>query len=173
MELQNKLELKFRLDVNQKRALHKLKLFSVADLLFHFPVRYGHISEIKPISQLIAGEFTTVYGRFWSPDIKRGWKSKVLRAEGEVIDETGKIKVVWFNQAYVAKMIHSGQFVEFTGKVMENKRGKYLANPEFKKIDSMPIDIHNSLFNFEKKKQSEVFGFPVYIETRDINSKYF
>ena len=173
MELQNKLELKFRLDVNQKRALHKLKLFSVADLLFHFPVRYGHISEIKPISQLIAGEFTTVYGRFWSPDIKRGWKSKVLRAEGEVIDETGKIKVVWFNQAYVAKMIHSGQFVEFTGKVMENKRGKYLANPEFKKIDSMPIDIHNSLFNFEKKKQSEVFGFPVYIETRGITSKWF
>ena len=173
MELHDKLETKFRLDVNQRRALHKLKLFSVADLLFHFPVRYGHISEIKPISQLVAGEFATVYGRFWSPDIKRGWKSKVLRAEGEVIDETGKIKVVWFNQAYIAKMIHSGQFVELTGKVMESKRGKYLANPEFKKIDLLPIDTHDSLFNFEKKKQSEVFGFPVYAETRGITSKWF
>ena len=173
MQLHDKLETKFRLDINQKRALNKLKLFSVADLLFHFPVRYGHISEIKPINQLVAGEHATIYGRFWSPDIKRGWKSKILRAEGEVMDETGKIKVVWFNQAYVAKMIHSGQFVEFTGKVMENKRGKYLANPEFKKVDSMPIDIHNSLFNFEKKKQSEVFGFPVYIETRGITSKWF
>ena len=173
MQLHDKLETKFRLDINQKRALNKLKLFSVADLLFHFPVRYGHISEIKPINQLVVGEHATIYGRFWSPDIKRGWKSKILRAEGEVMDETGKIKVVWFNQAYVAKMIHSGQFVEFTGKVMENKRGKYLANPEFKKVDSMPIDIHNSLFNFEKKKQSEVFGFPVYIETRGITSKWF
>ena len=173
MQLHDKLEEKFRLDINQRRALHKLKLFSVADLLFHFPARYGHISEIKPINQLVAGEHATIYGRFWSPDIKRGWKSKILRAEGEVMDETGKIKVVWFNQAYVAKMIHSGQFVEFTGKVMENKRGKYLANPEFKKVDSMPIDIHNSLFNFEKKKQSEVFGFPVYIETRGITSKWF
>src|SRR3990167_4076392 len=173
MELSDKLETKFSLHENQKRALPKLKLFSVADLLFHFPVRYSHISEIKPISQLVAGEHATVYGRFWSPDIKRGWKSKILRAEGEVIDETGKIKVVWFNQAYVAKMIHSGQFVEFTGKVMESKRGKYLANPEFKKVNSMPIDIHNSLFNFEKKKQSEVFGFPVYVETRGITSKWF
>ncbi len=173
MELHDKLEEKFRLDINQKKALRKLKLFSVADLLFHFPARYGHISEIKPISQLVAGEYSTVYGRFWSPDIKWGYKSKILRAEGEVIDETGKIKVVWFNQAYVAKMIHSGQFVEFTGKVMESKRGKYLANPEFKKVDSMPIDIHSSLFNFEKKKQSEVFGFPVYIETRGITSKWF
>ena len=173
MELHDKLEEKFRLDKNQKRALYKLKLFCVADLLFHFPVRYSHISEIKPINQLAAGEYATVYGKFWSPDIKRGYRSKILRAEGEVIDETGKIKVVWFNQAYVAKMIHSGQFVEFTGKVMESKRGKYLANPEFKKVDSMPIDIHDSLFNFDKKKQSEVFGFPVYIETRGITSKWF
>lgn len=173
MELHDKLELKFRLDVNQKRALNRLKIFSVADLLFHFPVRYSHISEIKPINQLVAGEYATVYGRFWSPDIKRGYRSKILRAEGEVIDETGKIKVVWFNQAYIAKMIRSGQFVEFTGKVMESKRGKYLANPEFKKVDSMPIDIHDSLFNFDKKKQSEVFGFPVYTETRGITSKWF
>ncbi len=173
MELHDKLEEKFRLDVNQQKALRKLKLFSVADLLFHFPTRYSHISEIKPINQLVTGEYSTVYGRFWSPDIKRGYKSKILRAEGEVVDETGKIKVVWFNQAYIAKMIHSGQFVEFTGKVMESKRGKYMANPEFKKVDSMPIDIHDSLFNFEKKKQSEIFGFPVYVETRGITSKWF
>jgi len=171
--LHNRLELKFRLDASQKKALHRLKIFSVADLLFYFPVRYSHISEIKPISQLVAGEYATVYGRFWSPDIKRGFRSKILRAEGEVMDETGKIKVVWFNQAYLAKMIHSGQFVELTGKVMESKRGKYMANPEFKKIDSMPIDIHESLFNFDKKKQSEVFGFPVYIETKGITSKWF
>ncbi|MBI3305719.1 ATP-dependent DNA helicase RecG [Candidatus Nomurabacteria bacterium] len=173
MQLYDRLEEKFRLDANQKKALHKLKLFSVADLLQHYPVRYSHISEIRPISQLMAGEYATVYGKFWSPDIKRGWKSKVLRAEGEVIDETGKIKVVWFNQAYMAKMIRSGQFLELTGKVMESKRGKYMANPEFKKVDSMPIDIHNSLFNFDKKKQSEIFGFPVYVETKGITSKWF
>ncbi len=173
MELHDTVEGKFRLDTNQKKALHKLKIFSVADLLFHFPVRYSHLSEIKPISQLAAGEYATVYGKFWSPDIKRGYKSKVLRAEGEVIDETGKIKVVWFNQAYMAKMIHGGQFVELTGKVIEGKRGKYLANPELKKVDSMPIDIHDSLFNFDKKKQSEIFGFPVYVETRGITSKWF
>ena len=32
MELSDKLEEKFRLDLNQKKALHKLKIFSVADL---------------------------------------------------------------------------------------------------------------------------------------------
>ena len=173
MELHEKLENRFRLDINQKKALHRLKLFSIHDLLFHLPVRYSHISEIKPINQLKVGEFATIYGKFWSPEIKRGFKSKILRAEGEVIDETGKIKVVWFNQAYIAKMIHSGQFIEMTGKVTKGKNSIYLANPEFKKVTSMPIDVHTSLFNFDKKKQSEVFGFPVYVESRGITSKWF
>ncbi|MEK7069965.1 MAG: OB-fold nucleic acid binding domain-containing protein, partial [Patescibacteria group bacterium] len=190
MELQDKLEIKFRLDENKKKALYKLGLFSVADLLFYFPVRYAHISAIKPINQLVAGEYTTIYGRFWSPDIKRGYKSKILRAEGEVIDETGKIKVVWFNQAYIAKMIHSGQFVELTGKVMESKRGKYLANPEFKKIPNMPIDLHNTLFRPSPQPSPEGIGsessspfgggrevvdlsYPIYTETRGITSKWF
>ncbi len=173
MELSDKLEIKFRLDINQKKALHKLKIFSVHDLLFHFPARYSHISEIKPINQLVPGETATIYGKFYSPDIKRSFKSKILRAQGEVEDETGKIKVIWFNQAFIAKMLHSGQLVELTGKVTEGKNGIYLANPEYKKVDSMPIDVHNSLFNFNKEKQSEIFGFPVYTETRGITSKWF
>lgn len=173
MELNDKLEARFKLALGQKKALRKLKLFSISDLLFYFPCRYGHISEIKPINRLTGGEHATIYGRFWSPDITRGYKSKILRAEGEVIDETGKIKVLWFNQAYVAKMLRPGQFVELTGKVQEGKRGKYLANPEFKKINSMPIDRHDSLFGLKQKKQSEVFGFPVYPETRGISSRWF
>ena len=63
MELSLKLEQKFRLDKNQQKALHRLKLFSVSDLLFHFPVRYSDISEIKKISDLIPGETATGHAR--------------------------------------------------------------------------------------------------------------
>ena len=63
MELSDKLELKFRLDINQKKALGKLKIFSVADLLFHFPVRYSDISVIKKIADLVTGDTATVYGK--------------------------------------------------------------------------------------------------------------
>jgi len=173
MNLSDNIEKNFRLNENQKKALHRLNIFSVHDLLFHFPVRYSQISEIRPIAHLSAGENATVYGRFWSPDIKRSYKNKILRAEGEVIDETGKIKVVWFNQAYIAKMLQNGQFVEMTGKVIQGKKEKYLANPKFRKIDNMPIDTHNSLFSFNKEKQIEIFSFPVYAETRGITSKWF
>ena len=63
MELHDKLEIKFRLNEKQKKALHKLNLFSVHDLLFHFPVRYSDTSEAKQIAELIPGEIATICGK--------------------------------------------------------------------------------------------------------------
>src|ERR1039457_5603553 len=142
MELHDQIELKFRLDINQKKALHRLGLFSVADLLFHFPVRYSDISEVKKISELVPGEIATVYGKVSGLKTKKGFRSHVPMAEGEVEDLSGKIKIIWFNQAYLAKMIAPGSNVKLTGKVTSGKQGMYLANPEFEKMIDMPIDTH-------------------------------
>ncbi len=183
MELSDKLEIKFRLDANQKKALHRLKLFSVADLLFHFPVRYSDISEVKKISELIPGDIATIYGKVSNLKIKKTFHSKIGRAEGEIEDLSGKIKIIWFNQAYLAKMIHAGENVKLTGKVTAGKNriyphtfhkrkgvGIYLANPEFEKMMDMPIDSHDTLFS---AKGTVGFSYPIYAETRGITSKWF
>src|SRR3989339_389979 len=172
MQLSDKLELKFRLDANQKRALHKLKLFSVADLLFHFPVRYSDISTVFKISDLVAGTSATVYGKVSKLKTKKGFHSKVPMAEGMIEDLSGKIKIIWFNQAYLAKILHDGENVKLTGKVTVSKSGTYLANPEFEKIPNMPIDAHDTLFQKNGISNSG-FSYPVYAETRGITSKWF
>ncbi|MFA6177280.1 MAG: ATP-dependent DNA helicase RecG [Candidatus Paceibacterota bacterium] len=172
MEFSDKLEGKFRLDINQKKALNKLKIFSVADLLFHFPVRYSDISEIKNISDLIAGDVATVYGKVSKLKTKKSFQTKIPMAEGEIEDLTGKIKITWFNQAYLAKMIHEGENVKLTGKITQGKNGIYLANPEFEKISNMPIDMHDTLFTNNKISNSG-FSYPIYTETRGISSKWF
>ena len=164
MQLSDKLELKFRLDANQKRALHKLKLFSVADLLFHFPVRYSDISTVFKISDLVAGTSATVYGKVSKLKTKKGFRSKIPMAEGEIADLSGKIKIIWFNQAYLAKMLHDGENVKLTGKVTASKSGTYLANPEFEKIPNMPIDAHDTLFQKNGISNSG-FSYPVYAAT--------
>src|SRR3989344_7280885 len=159
MELSDKLELKFRLDANQKRALYRLKLFSVADLLFHFPVRYSDISVVMKIADLTPGDTATIYGKISNLKTKKGFRSKIGRAEGEIEDLSGKIKIIWFHQAYLAKMIRSGDTVKLTGKVTASKSGiyphtfhkvkgvgVYLANPELEKLPNMPIDSHDTLF---------------------------
>jgi len=102
--------------------LHKLKLFSVSDLLFHFPVRYSDISEMKNIAELIPGDVATVYGKVSKLKTKKGFRSKIPMAEGEIEDLSGKIKITWFNQAYLAKMLHDGDSVKLTGKVTKGKK---------------------------------------------------
>ncbi len=190
MQLSDKLEIQFRLDINQKKALQKLKLFSVADLLFHFPVRYSDISEIKKISELVEGETATVYGKISKLKTKKGYRSKIpmgdpfdkklrvapsfsSRGEAEIEDLSGKIKITWFHQAYLAKMIHEGDTVKLTGKVTESKYGKYLANPEFEKTPSLPIDSHDTLFNKKKEDNNQGFSYAIYHETKGITSKWF
>jgi ATP-dependent DNA helicase RecG len=187
MELHDKLEEKFRLDINQKKALHKLKIFSVADLLFHFPVRYSNISEVKNIAELIPGDIATVYGKVSKLKTKKAFRSGRPMAEGEIADLSGKIKITWFNQAYLAKMIHDGDMVKLTGRVTAKKNGVYphtfreakgvgvyLANPEFEKLPYLPIDSHESLFpSLRKEGQGEGLSYPIYAETRGITSKWF
>ena len=174
MELQDRLELKFRLDENQKKALRKMKLFSVADLLFLFPIRYSDISEVKKIIELTGGETATVYGKVSKLKTKKSFRSKIPMGEAEIEDLTGKIKIVWFHQAYLAKMIHEGQIVKLTGKVTEGKNGIYLTNPEFEKTPDLPIDAHNTLFNKKNEKRENTgFSYPIYHETRGLTSKWF
>jgi len=172
MELHDKIENKFRLDENQRRALKKLNIFSVADLLFHFPVRYSDISEVKKIADLNSGDVATVYGKVSKLKTKKAFRSHIPMGEGEIEDLSGKIKIIWFNQAYLAKMIHSGESVKLTGKVVEGKNGKYLANPEFEKVPYMPIDSHDTLFK-KNEKMSTGFSYPIYAESRGITSKWF
>lgn len=177
MELADKLELKFRLDAAQKKALARLKIFSVADLLFHFPVRYSDISVIGKIADLSPETVATVYGKISNLKTKKGFRSGIPMAEGEIADLSGKIKIIWFHQAYLAKMLHNGENVKLTGKVTPGKGGLYLANPEFEKLGNLPIDSHDSLFRSENEglspARSAGGGYPVYAETRGITSKWF
>ncbi|MDQ5922331.1 MAG: ATP-dependent helicase RecG [Patescibacteria group bacterium] len=171
MELSTRIEDAFRLDEKQKRALKRLNLFSVKDLLFYFPTRYSDISEIKQIKDLEAGEMATIYGKVSKLKTKKGFRSKIPMGEGEIEDLSGKIKIIWFNQAYLAKMIKNGESVKLTGKVTQGKNETYLANPEFEKTPDLPIDAHNSIFQGDDKETSD-FGYPIYHETRGLTSKW-
>ncbi|MFA6257274.1 MAG: ATP-dependent DNA helicase RecG [Candidatus Paceibacterota bacterium] len=172
MNLDDRLEIKLHPDTLQKKALARLKIVTVGDLLFHFPVRYSDMSVIKNIDELLPGDTATVYGKVAKLRTKKGFRSKIPMGEGEVEDLTGKIKIIWYHQAYLAKMIKSGDTIKLTGKVTESKNGIYLANPEFEKAPDMPIDAHDTLFK-QSGASNEGFSYPVYAETRGITSKWF
>ncbi|HAE36648.1 MAG: ATP-dependent DNA helicase RecG [Candidatus Nomurabacteria bacterium GW2011_GWF2_35_66] len=172
MNLADKIENHFRIDINQKKALRQLDLITLKDLLYHFPSRYSDISEVRNINTLADGENVTILGKISSLKTKKGFKSKIPMGQAILSDLTGSINIVWFHQPYLAKMLKEGSTVRVTGKVTESKTyGLTLTNPEITKEDILPIDIHDSLFS-NKGAQTQ-FGFPVYRESRGITSKWF
>ena len=65
-------------------------------------------------------------------------------AEGFVEDETGKIKIVWFNQPYIAKMIAPDSLVRVEGKVAERKGELYFSNPKIEQVPKIPTGTGSS-----------------------------
>lgn len=169
MQLTDPLTSHFRLQEDQKKALTRLGIKTIRDILYYFPVRYTNVSEIKLIRDLVVGDTATVYGKISKLKTRKAFKSKIPMGEATVEDSSGTISVIWFNQAYMAKMVHEGDSVELSGKVAEGKHGLFLSNPELKEKNSLPIDTHGSLFG---KDSGEVFGFPIYRETRGITSRF-
>ncbi len=165
-------EKEFRLKDDQKKALLKAGINTVKDLLYYFPSRYNNISEVKKIVDLKAGDETNIYGKIVSTKITKAYRKKIPIAEAIIEDDTGKIKAVWFNQAYIVKMFKTGEFVKLAGKITKNTRGKsgiYIANPELEKTKDMPIDIGDSLFS---KKTNSSYTYAIYPERRGITTRW-
>ncbi len=169
-----------------KKALDKLGLKTVRDLLYHFPVRYGDTKEIKYIGTLMAGEEATVFGTVTGLKTSKGFRSRIPMSEATLSDETGKIKIVWFHQPYIAKMLHDGATVRVQGKVSE-RRSKtksngadavsgadiaptlYFSNPKVEIARQIPVGVGKSLFGESGDEHSL---YPVYPESAGVTSNW-
>lgn len=161
----------FRIDVEHLRALKRLRLETVADLLMHLPERYEDISSIQSVGGLVKGQDAVVFGVVGGLKTRKAWKSRVPIAEGWVEDGSARIKIMWFNQPYLAKMLTNGMYVKLAGKVTGTEGKLYLANPEIEKLDALPIDRHDSIFNGTEVHDETIY--PVYRETKGVTSKWF
>lgn len=170
--LQTKLSDSFRIGEKQKKALGRLGIETVKDLLYYFPVKYSKVTQVKNISGLQAGEEVTLYGTLSGLKTRKTFRGRVPVSEAKLKDLSGeKIKVMWFHQPFIAKMFQEDKLVKLTGKISDGKYGISIVNPEIEKIDEIPEEIENNLFK-DKTDKTEIFGFPIYRETRGITSKW-
>jgi ATP-dependent DNA helicase RecG len=139
-----------RLKADQKAALARLGLVTIRDLLYHFPARYEAAGPTGTIASAQAGTDVTLYGTIRKPETRKAWKSRRPIAEAWLEDASGKIKIMWFNQPYIAKTLADGMVVRATGR-MAGAHGTnakaYLANPEIDRSPIPPEDIHDNLFS--------------------------
>ncbi|MBI4155995.1 MAG: GxxExxY protein [Candidatus Zambryskibacteria bacterium] len=180
MKLDSPLTAEFRLQEVQKKALKKMRLETVENLLYYFPVRYGDTSEIKNIEDLYPGETATLFGKISGLKMSKAFVKKIPMGEATLQDDTGKIKIVWFHQPYIAKMVHEGQMVRVEGKVSERRGELYISNPKIETISTLPnfstSDVEKSLFGNNVNNTHESHGvyvlYPVYPESRGVTSNW-
>jgi ATP-dependent DNA helicase RecG len=124
----------------QKSALKKLGITTVRDLLYHFPFRYEAAGGEASVSGLVLGQEVSVIGVLEKMETKKAWKSRRPVSEGYLRDTSGRIKMRWFNQPYIAKMYIDGTRVRATGKVSGSEGKLYLANPQLQKVSISELD---------------------------------
>lgn len=116
--------------------LKKLNIFNVRDLLYHFPREYDDRRNSKTISQLIAGEKTTVYGEIAGEARKVGGRFNRTIHQFCLKDETGRIFITFFNMPFLKNQIKAGAFMMVNGRVKRGKNGLELVNPVYEVLDS-------------------------------------
>ena len=158
-----------RLNLMQTRALERLNLATVRDLLVYFPNRYGQNLPVKTIAELVVGDQVTVYGQVIDSKISKAWKKRIPLGEITIEDQTGKIKAVWFHQAFLAKKVAIGLPARLQGKVTERKGVLYLANPEIERANALGGG--DSLFGQEVDPTA--YFLPIYPEVRGLSSSWF
>jgi ATP-dependent DNA helicase RecG len=160
-----------RIDEGHKKALKRLGILTVLDLLLHLPERYEDMSSIQSVGSLQKGEDAVVFGQIGGLKTRKSWKSRVPISEGWVEDGTARMKLMWFHQPYIAKMLTDGMYVKLAGKVAGSEGKLYLANPEVERLDSLPVDRHDSIFKNTENLDETIY--PVYRETKGVTSKWF
>lgn len=107
----------------------KLGLEKIRDLVYFFPRRHIDYSQLKPISYLETGKEQTIMGIIW--EAKETVMGRRKGTEAIVGDETGNIRVVWFNQPYLSRRLKTNERIVLSGRVNLFKGRRQMEAPQW------------------------------------------
>ncbi|NOZ56659.1 MAG: ATP-dependent DNA helicase RecG [Calditrichaeota bacterium] len=116
------------------KALRKIGVETVEDLLYYFPRRYLDRSDIRAIKDLEVGTDATVVGRVVSAQIQRGRRSRFVLT---LSDGTGFLQCVWFHGLqFLPKAFNKGDQVAVSGRVGMFGHFFQMTHPEFDRLSA-------------------------------------
>ncbi len=106
----------------QSQLFGQLGVFSIRDLMHHFPFRFEDIG-VRDIQTIMDGETVTLKGKIVTPPVVNYFGGKKSRLSFRfALDETTIIQVTFFNQPYLAKQLELGQTMGVYGKWQEHRQ---------------------------------------------------
>ena len=110
------------------KALARLEIETVLDLLTHYPRRYLDRTRQAQLADLAVGEEGTVLVRVERVDTRRTRNRRTM-TNVDVSDASGRIRCVFFNQPWLERRLTPGLEMVLFGKVDEYRGRRQMANP--------------------------------------------
>lgn len=139
----------------QAERFAALGIRTVAELIDYYPRRYDDFSNLTPISGLRPGAVTI------RATIKQARGRRMRRGlhvtEAVASDDSGSVRLVWFNQSYRADTIKGSQEYFISGEYKLNYRHLTIMNPRIEAVSEFPVNTARIL--------------AIYRETKDLTSR--
>ncbi len=116
--------------------LKKLGLQNTKDLFFYYPNRYEDLSKIYPINEINSEGTVTIKAKLDLINSRRAHRRRMNITEALVSDNTGSLKIIWFNQPYLKKNLTPGEELYFSGNIKQDKYGLHLSSPTYEKSNT-------------------------------------
>jgi len=128
--------------VNAARAklLTSLDIHRIGDLLYHAPHRYLDLTSTSKLGPVQPGD-ATVVGSVYEVKkrmMRRPGRKQLTLTEVTLVDDTGTLIGVWFNQPWVEQTYKKGQVLAFSGDVKYRSGLKQIVQPFVEKIADAP-----------------------------------
>ncbi len=115
----------------REKQLYKLGLFTVGELLTHYPRTYENRGDIRPIASEPDGEpHAYVLTVVTAPTVTTPYRGMTI-LKFRAADDSGTAEIVFFNQHYLKASFPVGARVRFYGKASRERGGIRLTSPSF------------------------------------------
>ena len=134
MELRDSISSIKNVGTQRQRLLNSMGIFTVENLLEHFPRDYDDRSNVRDISDIVENEENTFIGTVRDV-VENVYVRKMCISKTVVEDDSGKITLVWYNQKFIKNVIKKDMTFMFTGKCQKKGGRKEIVSPEYESVE--------------------------------------
>lgn len=124
---------------NTAQKLKKLEIYTVSDLIHYYPRIWDDFSNIIDIAKIINNEKNTIKAELISISQFRSPYKKMSITNAIFKDNSGNLKITWFNQPYLIKNLIKHQTYLLSGKATKYQGQFVLNSPIIELADKSPI----------------------------------
>ncbi|MCI9128959.1 MAG: ATP-dependent DNA helicase RecG [Eggerthellaceae bacterium] len=121
------------------KALRKLNITTVRDLLTHFPRRYMDLTNVCTVASARIGEVCTIPCEIFEVRTKRP-RPNLPIVEVTLVDGTDTMVATFFHMPWIAKKLRRGMRLAVSGKLAFDFGFKRMTNPLYEEISGAEVE---------------------------------